>query len=72
MQLERADLPGVQLITIADRPISEFAWLVKGTLDRNLRPDWPDFVVAGSAILRCRYFDDESGAGFVPAKTDRL
>jgi Undecaprenyl-phosphate glucose phosphotransferase len=34
MQLERTDLPGIQLITIADRPISEFAWLVKGTLDR--------------------------------------
>jgi Undecaprenyl-phosphate glucose phosphotransferase len=34
MQLERTDLPGVQLITIADRPISEFAWLVKGSLDR--------------------------------------
>ena len=34
MQLERTDLPGVQLITIADRPISEFSWLVKGTLDR--------------------------------------
>ena len=34
MQLERTDLPGVQLITIADRPISEFAWLMKGMLDR--------------------------------------
>jgi Undecaprenyl-phosphate glucose phosphotransferase len=34
MQLERTDLPGVQLITIANRPISEFASLVKGTLDR--------------------------------------
>jgi Undecaprenyl-phosphate glucose phosphotransferase len=34
IQMERTDLPGVQLITIADRPISEFSWLVKGTLDR--------------------------------------
>jgi Undecaprenyl-phosphate glucose phosphotransferase len=34
IQLERTELPGVQLITVADRPISEFAWLVKGTLDR--------------------------------------
>ena len=34
MQLERTDLPGVQLITIADRPISEFSWVMKGTLDR--------------------------------------
>ncbi len=34
MQLERTELPGVQLITVADRPISEFAWLAKGALDR--------------------------------------
>ena len=34
IQLERTELPGVQLITVADRPISEFAWLAKGTLDR--------------------------------------
>lgn len=34
IQLERTELPGVQLLTVADRPISELAWLVKGTLDR--------------------------------------
>jgi Undecaprenyl-phosphate glucose phosphotransferase len=34
IQLERTELPGVQLITVADRPISEFAWLAKGALDR--------------------------------------
>lgn len=34
IQLERTDLPGVQLITVADRPISEFAWLAKGLFDR--------------------------------------
>jgi len=34
IQLERSDLPGVQLITVADRPISEFAWMVKSALDR--------------------------------------
>ncbi len=34
IQLERTELPGVQLITVSDRPISEFAWLAKGLLDR--------------------------------------
>ena len=34
IQLERTELPGVQLITVADKPISEFAWIAKGALDR--------------------------------------
>jgi Undecaprenyl-phosphate glucose phosphotransferase len=34
IQLERTELPGVQLITVADRPMSEVAWIAKGALDR--------------------------------------
>jgi Undecaprenyl-phosphate glucose phosphotransferase len=36
IRLSRADLPGVQLITVSDRPISEPALFVKGALDRSL------------------------------------
>ncbi len=36
IRLPRADLPGVQLITVSDRPISEAALFVKGALDRSL------------------------------------
>jgi len=36
IRLSRADLPGVQLITVSDRPISEAALFVKGALDRSL------------------------------------
>lgn len=34
IQLERTELPGVQLITVSDRPISEFSWIVKSAFDR--------------------------------------
>ncbi len=34
IRLSRDELPGVQLIAIADRPISEFALFVKGAIDR--------------------------------------
>jgi Undecaprenyl-phosphate glucose phosphotransferase len=34
IRLSRNELPGVQLIAVADRPISEFALFVKGTIDR--------------------------------------
>jgi Undecaprenyl-phosphate glucose phosphotransferase len=34
IQLERTELPGVQLLTVADRPIPELAWLAKGVFDR--------------------------------------
>jgi Undecaprenyl-phosphate glucose phosphotransferase len=34
MRLSRSELPGVQLISIADRPISEFALFAKGVMDR--------------------------------------
>lgn len=34
IKLSRADLPGVQLIAVADRPISEFPLFVKGAIDR--------------------------------------
>jgi len=36
IRLSRADLPGVQLIPVSDRPISEAALFVKGALDRSL------------------------------------
>ncbi len=34
MRLSRSELPGVQLISIADRPISEVALFAKGVMDR--------------------------------------
>lgn len=34
IRLSRTDLPGVQLIAVADRPISEFALFLKGAIDR--------------------------------------
>jgi Undecaprenyl-phosphate glucose phosphotransferase len=36
IQLSRDDLPGVKLIQVSDRPISEVALFVKGALDRSL------------------------------------
>jgi Undecaprenyl-phosphate glucose phosphotransferase len=42
MRLSRNELPGVQLIAVADRPMSEFALFIKGAIDR---------VAAGLACL---------------------
>ncbi len=42
MRLSRDELPGVQLIAVADRPISEFALFAKGAIDR---------VAAGLGLL---------------------
>jgi Undecaprenyl-phosphate glucose phosphotransferase len=42
IRLSRDELPGVQLIAMADRPISEFALFVKGAIDR---------VAAGLGLL---------------------
>jgi Undecaprenyl-phosphate glucose phosphotransferase len=36
ISLSRADLPGVQLLAVADRPISELALFAKGCVDRAL------------------------------------
>ncbi len=42
MRLSRNELPGVQLIAVADRPMSDFALFVKGAIDR---------LAAGFALL---------------------
>jgi Undecaprenyl-phosphate glucose phosphotransferase len=36
IRLSRREIPGVQLIVVADRPMSEFALLVKGAFDRTV------------------------------------
>jgi Undecaprenyl-phosphate glucose phosphotransferase len=70
IRLSRADLPGVQLITVSDRPISEAALLVKGALDRCLAA--AALVVFAPVLLLCAAGIALSGPGPVLFRQKRI
>jgi Undecaprenyl-phosphate glucose phosphotransferase len=70
IQLERTELPGVQLITVADRPISEFAWLVKGALDRLAA--LAGLIIVSPVLLLCAIGISMSSPGPVLFRQKRV